>query len=51
MTAPTYSTYHCKIHNKHIYFFKEDTHITGKYHCWDCQHQENKESVSKKQEK
>jgi hypothetical protein len=39
--AVEYITYKCKIHNKIIYFFKSDSHITGKYHCWDCQREEN----------
>lgn len=37
-----YSIYHCKEHNIIIYYFKSNTHVTGKYHCWDCRHDEQK---------
>jgi hypothetical protein len=37
-----YLTYHCKVHQKFIYYFKADSHITGKYHCFDCLNEERK---------
>lgn len=39
--AVEYQTYNCKVHNKIIYFFKSDNYITGYFHCWDCQREEN----------
>jgi hypothetical protein len=40
LTSIAYQIYHCKIHKKHIHFFKEDAHRTGLHHCWDCLHDE-----------
>jgi hypothetical protein len=38
-----YSIYYCPVHSKTIYYFKKDSHIQGKYHCFDCINDENKQ--------
>jgi len=45
LSSVEYLIYHCKVHNKSIYYFKTDNHITGKFHCWECQAKENHKSV------
>ena len=40
LNAGEYEITYCKIHIKHIYSFRQDSHRRG-FHCWDCSRDEN----------
>jgi len=48
VTSLDYEIDYCKIHLKHIYFFKKDIIFKG-FHCWDCIRESNQKKSKQEQ--